>query len=752
MANTNILIKRSSSIGRPGSLLAGELAYSYASNTIFIGSPTGNGVVNVGGQYYTSQVDNATDAATGLTLVRRDAAGNASFNYITANLIGTIDGNANSATQLQTARDFSIDGGDITASAISFNGTGDVVLNASLDAVPGLSAGSYGSTTSIPVITVGANGRVLAISTDTISTQFEVEGDTGTTTIEGGETFYMIGGDGITSEVTANTVTFDVDNTVIRTLASVGPQTIDTDLTITGNVNITGNVISHGSDDLIINDPIILLANNNTADVVDIGFIGHYVESGNTLHTGLVRHAATDSYYLFKDYLPHIIDQNNILNIADPTMVVSALYANLVSKSSEIDKISSSTGIVTVDDDLTVNGDLIVSDDIQSDTVQANTIYVANRIFGDTTNNTLLLAPSVNYGPGVNDQYIILDPTLPNHIHLRAGGTIDASSAELYLGGEQTNVQVSDGAKEVYIRANNAHVWTFGDNGTLEAAGKILATQGAGTAGGYSFSGTEGDNDSGMFSNADGNVHFYADSTDVAYFTPAEFVISRPAYLTTITANTLALNNALTVPNGGTGVTSFTSGQIVIGSGVNGLTQIANSSVAVGQTFGSASSVAAFETDVYGRVVAVSNTSIAIDASAITSGTLPIARGGTNGTSFTDNQITYFDGTKIASLANTTYTQTGTLTSNNTITSITVDGFGRFTAATVGAISGLTVEQGGTGLSTITQNGITYGNGTGVVGVTAAAGGADQTWSNQILTVTNAGVPVWSTALDGGVF
>jgi hypothetical protein len=36
--------------------------------------------------------------------------------------------------------------------------------------------------------------------------------------------------------------------------------------------------------------------------------------------------------------------------------------------------------------------------------------------------------------------------------------------------------------------------------------------------------------------------------------------------------------------------------------------------------------------------------------------------------------------------------------------------------------------------------------------VTAAAGTSDQTFSNQILTVTNAGVPVWSTALDGGTF
>jgi len=36
--------------------------------------------------------------------------------------------------------------------------------------------------------------------------------------------------------------------------------------------------------------------------------------------------------------------------------------------------------------------------------------------------------------------------------------------------------------------------------------------------------------------------------------------------------------------------------------------------------------------------------------------------------------------------------------------------------------------------------------------VTAVAGISDQTWSNQILTVTNAGVPVWSSAMDGGSF
>jgi hypothetical protein len=321
----------------------------------------------VGGQYYTSQVDNATDAATGSTLVKRDATGNASFNYVFANIVGTIEGNANSATQLQTARNFSIDGTDITAASVSFNGTGDVVLNASLDTVPGLSAGSYGSTTSIPVITVGANGRVLAITTDTISTEFNVAGDTGTTEIEGGETFFMLGGDGVTSAVTANTVTFDVDNTVVRANAFTGgTQTINTNLTIGANndLTVTGNLIVFGNTSTLnivqfeVQDPLLLLGvGNYFSDTFDIGFASHYNDGANA-HTGLIRDSGTKEYHFFQGYTGEL-DANNNINLSDPSYReanVTAAY---------------------------FKGNTI------GDTVQANTIYVANRIFGDTTNNTL---------------------------------------------------------------------------------------------------------------------------------------------------------------------------------------------------------------------------------------------------------------------------------------------------------------------------------------------------------------------------
>ncbi len=60
ISNTSILIKRSLTVGRPSALQSGEFAYSYASNTLFLGTPSGTGVVNVGGKYYTSTIDAAT--------------------------------------------------------------------------------------------------------------------------------------------------------------------------------------------------------------------------------------------------------------------------------------------------------------------------------------------------------------------------------------------------------------------------------------------------------------------------------------------------------------------------------------------------------------------------------------------------------------------------------------------------------------------------------------------------------------------
>ena len=80
----------------------------------------------------------ATSANTNSAIVARDSSGNFSAGTITANLTGNVTGNvsgtagsatgnAATATALQTARNFQLTG-DVEASAVSFNGTGDVTL------------------------------------------------------------------------------------------------------------------------------------------------------------------------------------------------------------------------------------------------------------------------------------------------------------------------------------------------------------------------------------------------------------------------------------------------------------------------------------------------------------------------------------------------------------------------------------------------------------------------------------------------
>jgi hypothetical protein len=80
-------------------------------------------------------------------------------------------------------------------------------------------------------------------------------------------------------------------------------------------------------------------------------------------------------------------------------------------------------------------------------------LYGSDADSGDGNNrDTIKLIPDASLSDYTgNDQYLIIDPTGGN-IHIRAGGTIDNSDADLYLGGKQTFVRVSDDSDNVAIR------------------------------------------------------------------------------------------------------------------------------------------------------------------------------------------------------------------------------------------------------------------------------------------------------------
>jgi len=225
MANTVIQLKYSSITNKPPTLNVAEPAYSNVSSTLWIDD--GTGVVAIGGKAYTDKIDAAASAATANVLVKRDTTGNASFNYITANIVGSIFGNATSADKWFTPRNLGVDG-DATG-IISVDGT----ANANIPLVlsnSGVAAGNYGSVTQIPTFAVDSKGRITSASNVSISTTLNIAGDSGTDAVAlATDTITFKGGDGITSGVVAGntTVILDVDTTVLRSNTAILNQTID---------------------------------------------------------------------------------------------------------------------------------------------------------------------------------------------------------------------------------------------------------------------------------------------------------------------------------------------------------------------------------------------------------------------------------------------------------------------------------------------------------------------------------------------
>jgi hypothetical protein len=229
VANT-ILLKRSGTAGKvpvTANLSLGELSLNYTDGRLY--TTSGAAIIDL------SQNDKITLSgdATG-TSTNPSAGSNYSNLAVTLSTVNSNTGTWGGANgQIPT---FTVNSkGLITAAGnIALNtqavtlasNTTNITANATVGTVgfdltnTGVTAGNYGSATSIPTIVVDAKGRVTSITSNAVSTTISLGAGSGSGSVSGGGTLTVSGGTGITTSVTGSTYT--ITNGGVTGLSSSG--------------------------------------------------------------------------------------------------------------------------------------------------------------------------------------------------------------------------------------------------------------------------------------------------------------------------------------------------------------------------------------------------------------------------------------------------------------------------------------------------------------------------------------------------
>ena len=339
----------------PSNIKTGELAYSYVAGTqanngdrLYIGTGTESGGIAssvdlIGGKYFTGLLDHVHGATTANSALIVDGnkhvtelnigslaleASGGSGQVVTSISTSTTLAGASNA-QLVTALaaktyidavvtaqdlDFAADSGtgsiDLDSEVMTFTGDTGITTSASGNAVTidldntAVTAGSYGSTTQIPTFTVDAQGRLTAAGTAALATTLNITGDSGSDGIALlTETLDFSGLTGITTQVTANNVNIDLDDTAVTpgsygsqtaiptfTVDQQGRLTAASTVTVATVLNVTadsgtGDGVNLLSDSLAIDGTTNEIETSISGDTVVIG-LPNDVEIGNNLTVG----------------------------------------------------------------------------------------------------------------------------------------------------------------------------------------------------------------------------------------------------------------------------------------------------------------------------------------------------------------------------------------------------------------------------------------------------------------------------------
>lgn len=376
MANL-IQIKRSLTTATAPSLANGELAFTANGDHLFIGS---NGAsITIAGKFNPGVLTaNQALVANGTGFIDAVKTANLTTQSITANGVSSpgagyllaVDAGGN--TFWQPAGAVSIN----TAAAYNWTNTQTWNANVTIATTAGLIAnGGIGTAGQV----LHSNGSSVYWSNTLADITSVVAGDglTGGGTT-GDVTLNVIAGNGISVSADAVTINPGSTLTVNSTGVHVNSALSITDLSLSGNLTVSGTLTTIDTTNLVVEDPLIKLANGNgTTDILDVGFYGVYGSTG-AKYTGLFRDATDGIYNL---YTGSQEEPTTTVNTAATGYGLATLRTYLTSG-----------GLVANSTAVTITANSTYNVNLTANTIKLSTLSSGGILVGNSTNGMTNLA------------------------------------------------------------------------------------------------------------------------------------------------------------------------------------------------------------------------------------------------------------------------------------------------------------------------------------------------------------------------
>ena len=222
----------------------------------------------------------SSNTETGITVTYEDSDGTLDF-AIGSGDISTAMLAADAVTAAKLADDAVVTANIVDANVTTAKIANNAITSAKIPdgsigatqlASTAVTAGNYGSSSAIPVITVDADGRITAASTAATSSTLTIAADSGSNDT------VTVGTDTLTFAGTSNEVNTTVSDNQIQ-IGLPDNVTIGGNLTVTGNYTVNGTTTTVATSNMVVSDNLIELNNGASSNANDSGIV---IERGST--------------------------------------------------------------------------------------------------------------------------------------------------------------------------------------------------------------------------------------------------------------------------------------------------------------------------------------------------------------------------------------------------------------------------------------------------------------------------------------